>query len=355
MLVQVFVDMSARFTLINLPVGVSVERRSEIERCLAALKLYAQEADVELEYVGGITNHGFRDRQRNLFIRVPGLNSHLLVDRAEELHTLQQLKEQNFYTPTIIEAYCTGDLKGYKVERFLAGETLQFDNFHLHQSNALSVLKSFHDHAQIALNCTFNIFDKLIVMQGILIDLGVTQLPFLTQDGIENMPMETITAYITELQETCDTLFPYLGTPEFLSSCHNDITPYNFMKFAQTYCMIDFEYAAKNDKMYDLAILAAMCGLDPNAQAALVLQYFNDDTENYSEEIRRVQFYTPLVKLYYGIWATLQVHMGNESNERLQLIEGWGPASLTEFIKQFESDHYQDLILSGQRAHLKCV
>ena len=231
--------------------------------------------------------------------------------------TLQQIQHIGLYSP-LIEEYAEGELAGYKVEEFIAGNTLQFDSFHSHQINVLPLLKSLHD-TRISLPNTFNIFDKLSLMSEILSELGLEQIPFLLEGGVELMPIAEVDEYIYTLQRCKDRLFPYLDTPEYLYPCHNDITPTNFIKRSrplngQDYQMLDFEYAGMNDNMYDLAIIAAMQALTPEQQASLVIQYFQSADENrteYTEEIKRVQFYAPIVKLYYALWSTLQVHMGN--------------------------------------------
>lgn len=339
-----------RFIFKNLPQGISETRRIAIENHLSKLKVYQETDIVHLSYIGGITNHGFKDEERSFFIRVPGLQSHILVDRKSELLTIQQIQRIGLYYP-LIEEYGEGELAGYKVELFIEGDTLQFNDFHTHQENVMPLLKSLHD-TRIRLPNTFNIFDKLNIMSETLYEVGVEHIPFLLDGCIELIPIAEVNEYIFTLQRCKDKLFPYLDTTDYLYPCHNDITPSNFIKRAlplngQDYQMLDFEYAGMNDNMYDLAIIAAMQALNPEQQAKLVLQYFQcDDEKNapYDEEIKRVQFYSPIVKLYYSLWSTLQVHMGNESQEVTQLLSGWGPESLTRFIEQFESEHYQSLL-----------
>ena len=334
-----------KFKLIQLPSAVNARQLIKKMRLLTKLRVYSGQEKVTLAYLGGITNHGLKDANRNLFIRIPGADSHHLVDREAELDTLRQLAEAGFYPP-IIEAYSDGELKGYKVESFIDGETLQFVNFAQHQFEVLPILKELHD-SNVSLISEFNIFDKLILMYETLVRHQIKFLPFLSRDGIENMPIENIRSYIDELQVSKEGLFPY---PIALSPCHNDITPTNFIKIktpikGRKYQMIDWEYAGMNDKMYDLAIMAAMLGLDPGEQIQLVLRYFNtSDVQDYDEEIKRVKFYVPLVKLYYSLWSTLQVCMGNESSSISELKTGWGPGSLSTFLDQYHSDYYQELI-----------
>ncbi len=345
-----------RFKLSQLPPHVNTQQLIEKIRLLTECKVYSDsEEEVTLTYLGGITNHGLKDESRGLFIRIPGADSDHLVDREAELDTLRQLAEVGMY-PLIIEAYSEGELKGYKIEFFIDGETLQFADFSQHQFAVLPILKELHDSKLVLIN-EFNIFDRFILMYETLVAHDVEFLPLLSHGEIENIPIEDIKSYIDELKESKERLFPYHVV---LSPCHNDITPTNFIKLktqinGRKYQMIDWEYAGMNDKMYDLASIAAMLGLVPDEQTQLVLNYFNNShAQQYDEEIKRVKFYVPLVKLYYSLWSTLQVCMCNESSSILELRNGWGPGSLSTFLEQYHSESYQELISNPLRHKSYC-
>ena len=304
--------------------------------------------EVTLSYLGGITNHGLKDNDRNLFIRIPGENSALLVDRDAELDTLTKLVHHGLYPP-VIEAYSKGELAGYKIEHFIEGETLQFDTFHLHQTLVLPTLKELHNSSIQFVN-EFNIFTRLNGMIATLRFNEINSISYLNTGRLSSIPLECLEHYIDELQDKMARLFPYEIA---LSPCHNDITPTNFIKLKHPihhrfYQMIDWEYAGMNDKMYDVAMLAAMLGFTYEQQAGFVLSYFDSiDEELYAEEIKRVRFYVPLVKLYYGLWAALQVAMCNESSSIDELRSGWGPQSITVFLEQYHSSSYQELLCSS--------
>ena len=329
----------------GIPSSVQRERLDGKVFSLEKMTFFAPVEKVTLSYLGGITNHGLKDDERNLFVRIPGEKSELLVDRDAELDTLTKLAIRGLYPP-VIEAYSKGELAGYKIEHFIEGETLQFDTFHLYQTVVLPTLKELHDSGIQFVN-EFNIFTRLNVMIETLRFNEINTIPYFNAEHLSSMPLESIKRYIDELQDKMARLFPYEIE---LSPCHNDITPTNFIKLKypihrRSYQMIDWEYAGMNDRMYDVAMLAAMLGLTPEQQAGLVLNYFNStNEERYVEEIKRVRFYTPLVKLYYGLWAALQVAMCNESSSIDELRSGWGPQSINVFLDQYHSDDYQELL-----------
>lgn len=329
----------------NLPPNISRQRFEEKISSLKKMSFFAGVKQITLSYLGGITNHGLKDDERNVFIRIPGENSDFLIDRDAELDTLRKLASNGLY-PSINEAYSEGELKGCKIEPFIEGETLQFDTFHLHQQHVLPSLKQLHDSG-IQFANEFNIFARLNLMYETLLFNNISTVPYFIDGHLSSMPIEKIKQYIDALQEKKSNLFPYEIE---LSPCHNDITPTNFIKLkypvhGRAYQMIDWEYAGMNDKMYDVAMLSVMLGLTPEQQIPFILNYFDStNTEQYLEEIKRVKFYSPLVKLYYGLWAALQVAMCNESTSIDELRAGWGPQSISIFLAQYHSTEYQTLL-----------
>ncbi|MFC3908044.1 phosphotransferase [Legionella dresdenensis] len=329
----------------NLPSGISEKQLKKSLSLLNRTRFFKSAEQITLSYLGGITNHGLKDNTRNLFIRVPGRDSGHLIDRRAEADTITKLVSHSLY-PGGGEVYSEGEMSGYKVEPFIEGETLQFDTFHMHQQQVLPVLKQLHD-SNIEFNNEFNIFTRLNLMSDTLQVNGIQAVPCFADGHLSSIALDKIKVHIEELHRKMSQLF---CKQIALSPCHNDITPTNFIKLAspvagRNYQIIDWEYAGMNDRMYDLAILAAMSELTFEQQTAFALSYFNSqDEELYAEEIKRLQFYTPLVKLYYGLWSALQIAMCNESTSINELREGWGPQSISVFLEQYHSDEYQAII-----------
>lgn len=336
-----------KFEIKDVPDLVSKEALLLALKPLEQFDVFADKSNIVLTYLGGITNHGLKASDLGLFVRVPGPNSDLFIDRQEELKNMAKLADAGFY-PRVLEAYATGALKGYKVEPLIAGETLQFADFHKHQFEVLGLLKSLHD-SSIQFERNYDIFEKLNQMCEALQSRGVMALPYLIRDGMQAKPIDEVRAIIDELQYKRDKLCADVE----LVPCHNDITPTNFIEHAvpvngQNYQLIDWEYAGMNDPMYDVAGIAAMLGMSLEASADLTLHYFQSaDKARHAEEIARVQFYLPIVKLYYAVWATLQVTTGNASSSIEELRSGWGPGSLTVFLEHYTSDAYQALLLDA--------
>lgn len=323
------------FELQAVPSNVPKDRLYEQVKLLAHLKSFQAKERVVLTYLGGITNHGLSASKEGLFVRIPGINSTHFVDRKEELDTLEKLAEHGLY-PRLIEAYAEGALKGYKVEPLIEGETLQFEDFFKHQFAVLPSLKALHD-SKLQFAKTYDILEHLLTLcEALPVD-----------SKVRDMSVSELKNYVYQLQAIKKQLFAY---PIALSPCHNDITPVNFIKLrhpqnGRQYQLIDWEYAGMGDAMYDIAGVAAMLGMPLNESEYLVRHYFDTtDTEKYAEEIKRVKFYMPLVKLYYAVWAALQVLTGNESTSIDELKNGWGPESLSIFLEQYHSKEYQALI-----------
>lgn len=332
------------FILRNVPKNVSTAGLLEKIDLLSNLAIFSELPVVTLTYLGGITNHGLKIEELDLFLRIPGSNAEIFIDRTREKSILTKLSNKGFYSKEI-QLFLDGELLGYKIEPFLAGETLQFIDFYHHQFKVLPTLKALHDSG-VKFSHEYDIFEKLQSMLMLLISHQQQSIPLLKSKDLMAYPIVQLCDIIASLQKIKQQKF----TSSQLLPCHNDITPTNFIHLnspihGRDYQLIDWEYGGMNDPMYDLAGITAMLALPLQEVSPMVCHYFGvKNEEQIINHIQRVQFYMPIVKLYYAIWAALQVVTGNESSSYEELKQGWGPDSLTVFLEQYQSDFYQDLI-----------
>lgn len=328
-----------------IPSTLSIDSQVKIIEKVKKLNACQGKKKITLIYLGGITNHGFKWQEENLFIRVPGKNADLFVNRKDELDTLEKLYQLKLY-PKVLEAYIKGPLKGYKVEAFLAGEVLAFNDFENHLEMCIYSLKKLHTSGT-KLKKDYDIFNILIEIIGHLKSKNQYQIPFIEGEKKTFCSIAKIEKIVKNLKTIRDKKF----IPLEKKPCHNDITPTNFIKlkkpfYGNNYQIIDWEYAGMNDAMYDLAGIAAMLEISFVKIPSLIHFYFkNKEIKNQQIYIDRVNFYMPIIKLYYGLWAALQVCIGNESYELNELKNGWGPMSLSIFLKRYHSKIYQNLII----------
>lgn len=333
------------FSFRNVPDNVSLALLNKKIQPLKTLPLFLGEPQITLTYLGGITNHGLKAEELNLFIRIPGGNADIFINRQHEKQTLALLANKELYSKEV-QLFSKGELSGYKIEPFLEGETLQFIDFHYHQFKVLPTLKVLHN-SQIKFPYVYDIFEKLQFMLNTLTSNQQVSVPLLKENKLIDMPISELQKIISKLQKVKQKKY----STTTLSPCHNDITPTNFIHLKhpindRNYQLIDWEYAGMNDPMYDLAGITAMLATPIKEVSPIVCHYFNAQSDSeVLHEIKRVQFYMPIVKLYYAIWAALQVLTGNESSSNHELKQGWGPDSLTVFLEQYHTDFYQELIL----------
>ena len=150
------------FNLCNVPSSVSLSLLESKIQLIQALPIFSDKDRVTLTYIGGITNHGLKVEELELFLRIPGGNSDVFIDREREKQTLALLAKKGFYSKEVM-LFTEGELSGYKVEPFLEGDTLQFIDFYQHQFQVLPILKDLHD-SKIQFSYNYDVFEKLLSM-----------------------------------------------------------------------------------------------------------------------------------------------------------------------------------------------
>jgi|GEM_PF-3662771 len=337
----------------NIPSGANKEKILEKAELLNKLSIFnntpssLQYVPIEtLEYLGGCSNHAIRakiqgkDSQREFLIRLPGSQSELMIDRASEKYNTDIVADLEL-CPRILESYDRGELNGFKVEEFLQGKSLNFDNFKTFQDKALAALKKVHDCGKI-FKTEYNIFDRIIMMCETLKANGIKFLAYNKRE--KQVSLDRIIEVIESLKKKAADLF---GQPN-LVPCHNDISPFNFMLVSDQekkneIQIIDWEYSGMNDRMVDLAYIASENGYTSRTEVEkLLTSYFNKTPEK--EDIDKVLFYIPLIDLKVSVWALMQVHMRNESKEIEGLRKGWGPERFAKFIERTQSPDFQAVV-----------
>lgn len=96
-----------------------------------------------------------------------------------------------------------------------------------------------------------------------------------------------------------------LGEPQRLAPCHNDMLAANFLVEPDgALRLIDWEYAAQGDPVFDLANLAANLLLAPDAEAALWAAYAGPDAG--AAGLARLRLLRVASDLREGCWGGLQ-------------------------------------------------
>ena len=99
--------------------------------------------------------------------------------------------------------------------------------------------------------------------------------------------------------------------PPAPAPCHVDPVPENFIDAGVSMYLIDYEYAAMADPMWDLAYFAIEAEMDATREAALLDNYFDEPPP--ARMAARVALYKPICDLVSATWAALTAARGERS------------------------------------------
>jgi len=94
-----------------------------------------------------------------------------------------------------------------------------------------------------------------------------------------------------------------LQTDEPPCLCHNDLLPANFIDDGQRVWIIDWEFAGRGDRFFDLGSFAVNCELDETQEQMLVEGYFG---EVRPAHLRRLRLMRLVSDLREAMWGYLQ-------------------------------------------------
>lgn len=99
--------------------------------------------------------------------------------------------------------------------------------------------------------------------------------------------------------------------PPAPAPCHVDPVPENFIDAGASMYLIDYEYAAMADPMWDLAYFAVEAALDAAREAALIGAYLDGAP---AAMVARVALYKPICDLVSATWAALMAARGHRAD-----------------------------------------
>lgn len=100
--------------------------------------------------------------------------------------------------------------------------------------------------------------------------------------------------------------------PPAPAPCHVDPVPENFIDAGAAMYLIDYEFAAMADPMWDLAYFAVEAEIDATREAALLDAYFDGPPP--ATMAARVALYKPVCDLVSATWAALMSTRGHRAD-----------------------------------------
>lgn len=247
-----------------------------------------------IEKLGGMNNNNYRinTNKKDLVFRLPGKGSNESVDRDNELAN-SQLAHSIGLDCNIIYF---DKVSGIKITEYIEeAETLNIttakreDNMEL-MANALNILhgscKRFHrdfmpfkqieEYKDTIINEDKDLLEEYNHLDEVVNFLRIK---------LQNMPIEYV-------------------------PCHLDAWPENFIKSQDKIYLIDWEYSANYDRLWDVVSIGLECNYSPNEEELFYSKYFGRkplEKENCKMNLLKV-----LMDMYWSMWALSKVSLGEE-------------------------------------------
>lgn len=206
---------------------------------------------------GGITNHNVRlnDGGRDYVVRLGDDIPQHMVMRWNEL-CLSRTAHRIGLAPGVVHSE-----PGVLVLDYVDAEPLEGQDLHDPEtlSAVISLLKTLHTDGTAALTgsvLSFWVFHILRSYARFLLDHGSAHI-----------------AALPDLLEDAARLENRVG-PVSLVLTHNDLLPANILRGEDRFWLIDWEYGGLGSPLFDLGGLATNCALPPEAEEAMLKQYF---------------------------------------------------------------------------------
>jgi len=239
---------------------------------------------------GGITNRNFlvKDDDESYFVRLSEDKSFLGIDRRNE-RVCQQAAAEVSVSPAVVHYE-----EGVLVSRCIEAQTLTNEDV-----------------------CRDAIVERLAATVRQLHDARHQ----LTGEMLYFCPFQTVRTYVetarrlkAELPRDIDSLLEDAGLLSrgmaafHPTLCHNDLLAANIMDDGQRLWLIDWEYAAIGNPLFDLASISANCGL-PDELEARLLEVYSGAFDH--EELHQVHVLKTVSLLREALWAVIQTVMSD--------------------------------------------
>lgn len=252
--------------------------------------------DIEkIVFAGGMTNANYKvsTLSGNYILRIPGKCTEEMISRKQEKYNskLAYLLDLN------VDTIYFNEQEGIKITRFVDhAETLspqtarQEEN--MIQTSAL--MRKLHD-SNVELQSTFDVAEELLKYEQLVKEANTSFYP-----GYEAV-RKTFFALFAKLDELGWEALP----------CHNDLVAENFIKNEQRMYLIDWEYAGKNDPMWDVAAHLIECEFSKQEEA-LFLQYYFKGRECTAVHRQKILICKILQDVLWSVWTIAKEAKGED-------------------------------------------
>jgi len=256
--------------------------------------LKAKKEDITgIQHIGGMTNNNYKFTLsgENFVLRIAGAGTSEMIIRKNEKINSELAYENGFDTEVIF----FDDEKGTKISRFIENtETLNATTAKKEENmrQIANILKKLHTSG-IKFSNRFDIFNLILVYEDLL----------KKYNGKNFDDYNIVRKKVMDIQKS----IPKLDVVE--TACHNDTVPENFIKNGEERIyLIDWEYSAMNDPMWDLAAHSLECEFSEDEEELFLKIYFNGNIE--AKFKSRMMISKILQDFLWSIWTNIKEAKG---------------------------------------------
>lgn len=278
-------------------------------------KLFSKEEEiVSVERLGGMTNNNYlvETTDRKFIVKFFGKGTDKLINRIAEKNNLENLRDLELD----VENYIFDIEEGIKVNEYIEN-AITFDAHYIKTKNkeVAGILQKVHGSGK-ELEGEFKIFDEIKKYE----DLIQGEIKYAYYDKIR----EKVFGLKAHLEE--------IGIDR--KSCHIDLVPENFIEDenGRVY-LIDWEYSAMNDPMWDLAALFIESNYRKSEEGEFFKYYYSENTP---VSIAKIMIYKILQDFLWSLWTIYKEEQGAEFGSYGQDRYNRCLKNLKEYIESYE-------------------
>lgn len=254
-------------------------------------KLLSKEEEiVSVERLGGMTNNNYlvETTNRKFIVKFFGKGTEKLINRISEKNNLEKIQDLELD----VENYIFDIKEGIKVNEYIEN-AITFDAHYIKTKNkeVAEILQKVHGSGK-ELEGEFKIFDEIKKYEDLI------------QGEIKYAYYDKIRDKVFELQSHLEEI----GIDR--KSCHIDLVPENFIEDenGRVY-LIDWEYSAMNDPMWDLAALFIESNYRKSEEGDFFKYYYSEKTP---VSIAKIMIYKILQDFLWSLWTIYKEEQGAE-------------------------------------------
>ena len=283
--------------------------KNKIEKLLTE-----SEEVVKVEQLGGMTNSSYlvETTSNKYIVKFFGKGTDKLINRVAEKNNLAKLADLGLD----VKNYIFDIESGIKVNEYIENATT-FDAYYLKakKEEVANILKKVHSSGKV-LEGEFRVFDEIRKYESLI------------EGNISYPYYEKIREKVFSLQNHLEEI----GVDR--KSCHIDLVPENFIEdeTGRVY-LIDWEYSAMNDPMWDLAALFLESNFRKAEEGEFFKAYFSEATP---VSVAKIMIYKILQDFFLSLRTIYKeeqgVDFGSYGKDRyLRAVK-----NLKEYVESYE-------------------